>query len=114
MTSEPVYVGMDVSKATLDICVSDGEAWQTPNDDRAMKELCARVTALHPTLIVLEATGGYELRAAAALAATGLPVAVVNPRQVRSFARSIGQLAKTDRIDARVVARFAGSRFFKE
>ena len=72
-----------------------------------MKELCARVTALHPTLIVLEATGGYELRAAAALAATGLPVAVVNPRQVRSFARSIGQLAKTDRIDARVVARFA-------
>lgn len=109
MTSEPVYVGMDVSKATLDICVSDGEAWQTPNDDRAMKELCARVTALHPTLIVLEATGGYELRAAAALAATGLPVAVVNPRQVRSFARSIGQLAKTDRIDARVVARFAAA-----
>ncbi len=107
MTTEPVYVGMDVAKATLDICVSDGEAWQTPNDDRAMKELCARVTALHPTLIVLEATGGYELRAAAALAATGLPVAVVNPRQVRSFARSIGQLAKTDRIDARVLARFA-------
>ena len=106
MAAAPISVGMDVSKATLDICTSDGEAWQAPNDDRAMKELCARVTALRPSIIVLEATGGYELRAAAALATAGLPVAVVNPRQVRHFARSIGQLAKTDRIDARILARF--------
>ena len=107
MAAAAVYIGMDVSKATLDICVSDGEAWQAANDDSAMETLCGRMIALHPTLIVLEATGGYELRAAAALAAAGLPVAVVNPRQVRSYARSVGQLAKTDRIDARILARFA-------
>jgi transposase len=109
MAAAPVYVGMDVSKATLDVCVSDGETWQAPNDDSAMEALCSRIAALHPTLIVMEATGGYELRAAAALAAAGLPVAVVNPRQVRSYARSLGQLAKTDRIDARILARFAAA-----
>lgn len=109
MAAAAVYIGMDVSKATLDICVSDGETWQAANDDGAMEALCARIAALHPTLIVLEATGGYELRAAAALAAAGLPIAVVNPRQVRSYARSVGQLAKTDRIDARILARFAAA-----
>jgi transposase len=109
MATAAVYIGMDVSKATLDICTSDGETWQAANDDSAMEALCTRVAALHPTLIVLEATGGYELRAAAALAAAGLPVAVVNPRQVRSYARSVGQLAKTDRIDARILARFAAA-----
>ena len=109
MTTEPLYVGMDVSKATLDICVSDGETWQVANDDRAMQELCARMAALEPALVVLEATGGYELRAAGALAAAHVPVAVVNPRQVRSYARSMGQLAKTDRIDARILARFAAA-----
>lgn len=109
MTTEPVYVGMDISKASIDICVSDGEAWQIPNDDRSMDELCARVGSLHPTLVVLEATGGYELRAAGALAAAHLPVAVVNPRQVRHYARSVGQLAKTDRIDAGILARFAAA-----
>ena len=107
MTSGAVYVGIDVSKATLDVCTSDGEAWQVPNADRDMHALCTRLSKVQPELIVLEATGSYELRAAAALAAAGLPVAVVNPRQVRSYARSIGQLAKTDRIDARVLARFA-------
>jgi len=109
MAAAAVYIGMDVSKATLDICASDGETWQAANDDSAMETLCTRIAALHPTLIVLEATGGYELRAAAALAAAGLPVAVVNPRQVRSYARSVGQLAKTDRIDARILARFAAA-----
>lgn len=109
MAAAAVYIGMDVSKATLDICVSDGETWQAANDDSAMETLCTRIAALHPTLIVLEATGGYELRAAAALAAAGLPAAVVNPRQVRSYARSVGQLAKTDRIDARILARFAAA-----
>ncbi len=107
METAPVYIGMDVSKATLDICTSDGETWQAPNTDRTMDQLRARIAGLQPALIVLEATGGYELRAAAALASGGLPVAVVNPRQVRSFARSLGQLAKTDRIDARLLAAFA-------
>ena len=107
MTTERLYVGIDVAKATLDVCTSDAEAWQVPNADRDMDALCTRLRGLQPELIVLEATGSYELRAAAALGAAGLQVAVVNPRQVRSYARSIGQLAKTDRIDARVLARFA-------
>lgn len=106
MATAQVYIGVDVSKATLDICTSDGEAWQSPNDDDAMDALCTRVAALQPALVVLEATGGYELRAVAALAASALPVAVANPRQVREFARSIGRLAKTDSIDAQVLARF--------
>jgi len=109
MAIAEVYIGMDVSKATLDVCVADGEAWQTPNADGAMEALTERIAALHPTLIVLEATGGYELRAAAALATAGLPVAVVNPRHVRSYARSVGKLAKTDRIDAEILARFAAA-----
>jgi len=107
VTTEAVYVGMDVSKATIDVCVSDGELWQVLNDDPSMDELCARIGALQPALVVLEATGGYELRAAGALATAGIPVAVVNPRQVRNYARSVGQLAKTDRIDARILMRFA-------
>lgn len=109
MNTEPVYVGLDVSKATIDICVSDGEAWQVANDDRSMDGLCARIGALQPALVVLEATGGYELRAAGALAAAHLPVSIVNPRHVRSYARSVGQLAKTDRIDARIIARYAAA-----
>lgn len=72
-----------------------------------MQTLCDRLLEIQPALIVMEATGGYELRTAAALLAAGLPVAVVNPRHVRSYARSIGQLAKTDRLDARLIARFA-------
>ena len=107
MTRTGVYVGIDVSKATLDIGTSDGETWQVANDDRAMEPLRERLGALQPALVVLEATGSYEARAAAALASAGLPVAVVNPRQVRHFARATGALAKTDRIDARVLARFA-------
>ncbi|HKW02907.1 MAG TPA: IS110 family transposase [Vicinamibacterales bacterium] len=107
MTAEPCYVGIDVSKATLDICTSEGDVWQEVNDARAMTRLQERLLALAPALIVLEATGGYETRAAGTLAAGGLPVAVVNPRQVRSFARSTGELAKTDRIDARILALFA-------
>lgn len=109
MTAEPVYVGMDVSKGTIDICASDGEAWQVANDDASMDELRARIASMGPALVVLEATGGYELRAAGALAAARVPVAVVNPRQVRSYAHSVGQLAKTDRIDARILARFAAA-----
>src|SRR5437867_9423375 len=103
----PVYVGIDVSKATLDVCISDGETWQTGNDDRSVERLCRQLVAVQPVLVVLEATGSYELRAAATFATAGLPVAVVNPRQVRSYARSVGQLAKTDRIDAYILTRFA-------
>lgn len=105
--AEPIYAGMDVAKATIDVYVSNGESWQVANDDRSMGRLCRRIAALEPALVVLEATGGYETRAATALASAGIPVAVINPRQVRHYARSVGRLAKTDRIDAEMLARFA-------
>ena len=108
MSGPPCFVGIDVSKATLDLAVRPtGETWQVPNDDPAWPELVARVRALAPTRIVLEATGGYEHAVVAALAAAGLPVVVANPRQVRDFGRACGQLAKTDRIDAALLALFA-------
>lgn len=109
METAPVYIGIDVAKATLDICTADGETWQTPNDDRAMEALCERIAALDPTLIVLESSGGYELRVAAALATAGLPVAIVGGRQIRRYAQALSILAKTDRIDARVLVRFAAT-----
>jgi len=102
------YIGIDVAKAQLDLAVRpSGAQWVTTNDEAGIGEVLARVQPLQPTLIVLEATGGREIPVAAALAAAGLPVAVVNPRQVRDFARAIGQLAKTDALDAAVLARFA-------
>lgn len=108
MTAPAVFVGIDVAKATLDVVVRpNGECWQLPNDDRASKTLVARLAALAPTLVVLEATGGFERAVVAALAGAGLPVVVANPRQVRDFARATGQLAKTDAIDAAVLALFA-------
>jgi transposase len=106
--SDGLYVGIDVSKATLDVALgSDGELVQGSNDESGIAALVSRITQAAPVLVVLEATGGYEWLVAAALAAAGLPVAVVNPRQVRDFARATGVLAKTDKIDARVLARFA-------
>ena len=103
-----LYVGIDVSKATLDVAFgSDGNVVQAANDDSGIAELVVRVAKAVPALVVLEATGGYEWLVAAALAGKGIPVAVVNPRQVRDFAKATGVLAKTDRIDARVLARFA-------
>jgi transposase len=102
------YIGIDVAKAQLDIAVRpSGEQWVATNDERGLAALVPRLGALAPTLIVLEATGGREVPLVAALAGVGLPVAVVNPRQVRDFARAIGQLAKTDALDAQVLARFA-------
>src|SRR5919199_2581714 len=102
-------ISIDVAKAQLDIAVRpSGEQWTATNDEAGVSTLVARLHALHPTLIVLEATGGREVPLVAALAEAGLPVAVVNPRQVRDFARAIGQLAKTDALDAQVLARFAG------
>ena len=106
--SEPVYVGLDVAKATLDVAVRpSGESWQVSNDDAGVTGLVVRLRALGPALIVCEATGGFERTVIVALAAAGLPVVVANPRQTRDFAKGTGQLAKTDRLDAAVLALFA-------
>lgn len=102
------YVGIDVAKAELVVAIRPtGEAWTASNDATGVRDLMARLAALCPALVVLEATGGYELAAVAALAAAGLPVVVVNPRQVRDFGRATGELAKTDALDARLLALFA-------
>jgi transposase len=104
----PTFVGIDVSKRRLEGHVRpSGERFALDYDDEGMATLVGRLVALGPALIVLEATGGLEVRLAAALAAAGLPVAIVNPRQVRAFARATGRLAKTDRLDAEAIARFA-------
>jgi len=108
MNQVPPSVGIDVSQGTLDVAVCpSGEQWQLTNDDAGIGQLVERLRTLQPIRIVLEATGGYELAAVAALGIGGLPVVVVNPRQVRDFARSTGQLAKTDALDAQVLALFA-------
>lgn len=102
-----VFVGIDVSKQRLDVYVRPmGEVWSCTNDDDGHQALAVRLIAHAPTVVVLEATGGYQAAVAAALALVGLPVAVVNPRQVRDFARATGKLAKTDAIDAAVLANF--------
>jgi len=103
-----MYVGVDVAKAELVVAARPSdERWSVANDERGARTLAERLKRDAPALVVLEATGGYELAAVAALAAAGLPVVVANPRQVRDFARATGQLAKTDRIDAGVLALFA-------
>ena len=104
----PCCGGLDVAKAQLDIAVRpSGERWAVPNDADGVVTLVDRLQALHPTLMVLEATGGLERVATAALATAGLPVVVVNPRQARDCARATGQLAKTDALDARALAHCA-------
>ena len=108
MSSARPFVGIDVCKATLDIAERPtGELWTARNDDRGIAQVTAYLRAAKPVLVVLEATGGLEVPVATALAVAGLPVAVVNPRQVRDFARATGKLAKTDTLDARVLAHFA-------
>jgi transposase len=110
MMRESRFVGIDVSKDELETAVRpSGEHWTTQYTELEVANLVSRLNDLQPVLVVLEATGGYEAPLAAALAAAGLPVAVVNPRQVRDFAKSNGRLAKTDRIDAAVLAHFADS-----
>lgn len=100
-------VGIDVSKATLVIAVSStGESWRSETTPAAIDALIARLQALTPTIIVVEATGGYERALVAACVTAGLAVAVVNPRQVRAFAQALGRTAKTDDIDANVLAEF--------
>src|SRR2546425_1632780 len=108
MGPSPLFVGIDVAKDTLDAAVRPtAETWTVTNDEAGIAALVAQVSALAPTLVVLEATGGLHGPLTAALATAGLPVVVVNPRQVRAFAHATGVLAKTDRIDARVLAHFA-------
>ena len=110
MRPEMVYVGIDVSKARLDIAVRPrGDEWSEANDDAGIGRLVVRLEGLAPELVVLEATGGLQLPLTGALAAAQLPVVVVNPRQVRDFARATGRLAKTDVLDAQVLAHFAES-----
>ena len=102
------YVGVDVSQAHLDSAVlPSGEAWRESHDSTGITRLQERLAVLAPALVVLEATGGAEARLAGELAGAQIPVAVVNPRQVRDFARATGRLAKTDALDAQVLARFA-------
>jgi transposase len=107
MTHPPVFVGIDVSKAQLDIALRPGEIYSLPNNEGGFAQVLAQLKAVSPTLVVLEATGGLEVPLTGALAAARLPVVVVNPRQVRDFAKATGQLAKTDAIDAQVLVRFA-------
>ena len=108
MHDVPCFIGLDVAKAQLDIAIRpSGERWAVPHDAGDIMTLVERLQALHPALIVLEATGGWERAVTSALATAGLPVVVVNPRQVRDLARATGQLAKTDALDARALAHFA-------
>lgn len=105
---QPCFVGIDVSKDSLDVHVlPQGHQYNFVYTTEKLQALVKKLKKLNPTLIVLEATGGYEISAAIKLTQSQLPVAVVNPRQVRDYARAIGRLAKTDAIDAYVIARFA-------
>jgi transposase len=104
----PNFVGIDVSKDRLDVHVCpSGQAFTAVRDGRGLEQFVNDLRRFAPALIVLEATGGFEITVAAALASAGLPLAVVNPRQIRDFARATGRLAKTDALDAQVIALFA-------
>lgn len=108
MDSDFIFVGIDVAKASLDVAMHPtSESFNLANDEQGIAQLVARLRKLQPTLIVMEATGGLEMPLAGALAANHLPVAVINPRQARDFAKASGRLAKTDKIDAEVLADFA-------
>lgn len=107
MSNAEVFVGIDVAKAWLDVGWLSGQTLRADYTEEAIAGLVERLRSEHPTLVVMEATGGLETELASALVAAGLPVAVVNPRQVRDYAKATGRLAKTDRIDALVLAGFA-------
>jgi transposase len=108
-TPTPLYVGIDVSKATLDVAILPmGRHFVVSNDEAGIDEILGGLEDPNkPVLVVLEASGGYERPVAAAIAASGIAICVVNPRQARDFARATGKLAKTDRLDAKALARFA-------
>jgi len=106
----PNYVGIDVAKDSMEVTVHEGkESWAFSNDERGLANLMTKMKRLSPRLIVMEATGGYEVTIAAELHSRGFPVVVVNPRHIRDFARSVGILAKTDILDAKVIARYAAT-----
>ena len=108
MEQEATYVGVDVSKAQVDVAIRPSHVrWEISQDDAGIRLLVSRLKTLEPVMVLLEATGGLELPLVAVLAAEGVPVVVVNPRQVRDFARATGKLAKTDALDAAVLAHFA-------
>jgi transposase len=108
MDSSPVFVGVDVSKARLDVAsTATLDPWSVSNTFDGIVQLVERLREIGPALVVMEATGGFEVPAAAALAAAEVPIVIANPRQVRDFAKSTGQLAKTDEIDAHILALFA-------
>ena len=102
------FVGIDVSKSTLDVCIEPAvQTLHVAYDEAGIKQVVGCLKEVNPALIVMEATGGLEVRIATELASKGLPVAVINPRQARDFAKATGQLAKTDQVDAAVLAAFA-------
>ena len=102
-----VFVGIDVSKAQLDVALRPKGRFSAPNTEAGIAQVLTRLRAVLPTLVVMEATGGLEIPLTGALAAAGVPVVVVNPRQVRDFAKAAGKLAKTDALDAQTLAHFA-------
>ena len=107
MEQELIYVGIDVSKDRIDVAVRPaGRTWSVSYGEAEVDDLVAELNRLCPETVIVESTGGLELPLVAVLAASALPVAVINPRQARDFARSTGQLAKTDRLDAQVLAHF--------
>ena len=108
MEQGPIFVGIDVAKAQVDVAVRPtDDRWEIPYDDAGIDQLVSQLKSLGPTVVLVEASGGLELPLVAALATEELPVVVVNPRQVRDFARATGKLAKTDALDAAVLAHFA-------
>ena len=108
MEQEATYVGIDVAKAQVDVAVRPtDDRWEVPHDEAGVRQLVSRLKTLEPVMVLLEASGGLELPLVAALATDELPVVVVNPRQVRDFARATGKLAKTDSLDAAAIAHFA-------
>ena len=108
MDKQATYVGLDVAKAQVDVAARPtDDRWQVSRDEAGIRKLVSQLTTLDPALVLLEASGGLEVPVVAALAAGALPVVVVNPRQVRDFARATGKLAKTDALDAAVLAHFA-------
>ena len=105
-----IFVGIDVSKASLDVALHEREeTYRVGNDGVGISELVKRMNELKPTLIVLEPTGGFEMLVVAELMHAGLPVVVTNAKRVRDFARATGRLAKTDKLDAKVLAHFAAA-----
>src|SRR5215210_181082 len=105
-----IFVGIDVSKAWLDVAIHEHqEMLRVGNDEAGIRDLVKRLKKRKPRLIVLEPTGGFEMLVVAELSQAGLPVAVVNAKRVRDFAKSTGQFAKTDKLDARVLAHFAAA-----